>query len=157
MSHLRIRTIGKLSDDWAKEAQETYAKRLQPYAKIELIELPEGHKGSLRPDVERTKQAEAVSLLKSIGSDEIVIALDETGKQFSSPDFAAKLADWSRNGQNITFLIGGSWGLDQTVRSRANETISLGKQTLPHALARVVLLEQLYRASLINAGKTYHK
>ncbi len=155
MRKLRIRAIGRLSEKWAKQAQEDYVERLSPYGGMEVVELPEGHKGSLKPDIERTKAAEAQSLLKGLAADDLVIALDETGKQFTSPGFAEELR--LSAGRDITFLVGGSWGLDATVLQRADMTISFGKQTLPHALARIVLLEQVYRAKLIQSGKTYHK
>lgn len=155
MQKIHIRTIGRLSESWAKQAQQDYLKRLSPYSSVEVVELPEGHKGSLKLDIERTKALEAISLLKGIGKDDIVIALDETGAQYSSPALAEKMHD--TQGRDITFLIGGSWGLDTSALQKANFVISFGKQTMPHALARIVLLEQIYRTKLIQSGKTYHK
>lgn len=155
MQKIRIRTIGRLSESWAKQAQQDYLKRLSPYSSVEVVELPEGHKGSLKLDIERTKIIESVSLLKGIAKDDFVIALDETGTQYSSPHFAEKIFTTSH--KEITFLIGGSWGLNTRILQEAHIVISFGKQTLPHALARIVLLEQIYRATLIQSGKTYHK
>lgn len=155
MKKIHIRVIGKLSESWAKQAQLDYLKRLSPYSSVEVIELPEGHKGSLKLDIERTKIIESVSLLKGISKDDFVIALDETGTQYSSPHFAEKIFDTSH--KEITFLIGGSWGLNARILQEAHIVISFGKQTMPHALARIVLLEQIYRATLIQSGKTYHK
>jgi 23S rRNA (pseudouridine1915-N3)-methyltransferase len=157
MKNLIIRCIGKLPETWQHEAAQTYLTRLQPFTAVDIVSLPEGHGGSAKPDLDRTRKTEAESLLKGIPTGACIIALDETGKEFDSPAFASKLADWSTGGRTIVFLIGGSWGLDQAVRDRADAILSLGKMTWPHGMARVMLLEQLYRTAMINAGKTYHK
>jgi len=157
MSRMIIRTIGKLGSDWPKTAAQDYAARLSPFATLDLVELPEGHDGSAKPDLVRTRATEAESLLKGIPAEAFVIVLDEIGKQLSSQAFAESLTDWTSGGQNICFLLGGSWGLDERVRERADVILSFGKMTFPHALARVMLLEQLYRAIMIRSGKTYHK
>jgi len=157
MHHLLLRAIGAPQTEWQREALDEFLKKLKPFAKVEIIELPEGHGGSAKPDEAKTRKAEAESLLKSIPADTNVVALDETGKNLDSPSFAHALEDWTDGGRTVVFLIGGSWGLDPTVRQAAQATISFGKQTLPHLLARIVLLEQLYRAETILAGKTYHK
>jgi len=139
------------------EAASTYLTRLKPHANVDIVELPEGHGGSAKPDLTKTKKVEAESLLKGIPDNAFVIALDETGKELDSPTFAAKLAEWTASSQPIIFAIGGSWGLDESVRQRADFTLSFGKMTWPHAMARVMLLEQLYRAAMISTGKPYHK
>jgi 23S rRNA (pseudouridine1915-N3)-methyltransferase len=157
MKKIIIRAIGKASDSWHREAVQTYLERLAPFARPELIELPEGHGGSVKPDVEKTRRTEAESLLKGIPNQAFVVAVDETGRTFSSNTFAEQIHAWSEGGRTLVFLIGGSWGLDTTVRDRADTVLSLGSMTLPHLLARIVLLEQLYRAETILAGKTYHK
>jgi len=158
MNRLKIRAIGRLPDDWQKAAVDMYVERLKPLSNLEIIELPEGHGGSAKPDVIKASKNEAESLLKGLPPDATVIALDETGKQLDSPALAAQIQAWSENGSRpVVFLIGGSWGLDPSVRARADMVLSLGKLTLPHALARIVLLEQLYRSAMIQSGKTYHK
>lgn len=157
MKSLIIRLIGKPTEDWQKDAIRMYEERLRPLASLQTIELPEGHGGSAKPDLAKTKKTEAQSLLKGIPDGAFVVALDETGKELDSPAFATKLSDWSDGGRTLVFLIGGSWGLDEPVRQRADAVLSFGKMTWPHSLARVMLLEQLYRAAMINAGKTYHK
>ncbi len=136
---------------------EDYASRLKPYAKIEFVVLPEGHSGSARPDEHKTRTIEAASLVKGLPVDSFVIALDEKGKNLGSSEFATKLETEASSGRPIVFMIGGSWGLDQSVRDRADLVLSFGKQTLPHSLARIVLLEQLYRAETIMRKKEYHK
>ncbi|MBI5654206.1 23S rRNA (pseudouridine(1915)-N(3))-methyltransferase RlmH [Candidatus Uhrbacteria bacterium] len=158
MLSLTIRAIGKLPEDWMRQGVDMYVDRLKPLAKIGLIELPEGHKGASKPDVNKTKKTEGESLLKGLPPDALVVALDETGRSLSTQEFTAKLDEWSPDGSRaLFFLIGGSWGLDKDVLKRADAVISLGKMTLPHGLARLVLLEQLYRANMIKAGRTYHK
>jgi len=157
MHRLQIRVVGKPQENWQTEAIESYLTRLSPFAKIEILEIKEGHGGATKPDENKTRAAEAGSLLKNIPTDAIVVALDETGTNLTSPTFARHLETWGISGQTIVFLIGGSWGLDASVKARAKFVLSLGKHTLPHLLARIVLLEQLYRAETILAGKVYHK
>lgn len=157
MFRLYIRAIGAPSEDWHQQAIHSYEKRLKPYALLDTLELPEGHGKTAKPDLAKTRSTEARSLLKNLPAGAVVIALDETGKELTSPDFAKELERRGGSGQPVVFLIGGSWGLDPSVRDRADLVLSLGKITLPHALARVVLLEQLYRATTILGGKTYHK
>jgi len=157
MHRLLLRAIGAPQTTWQREALDEFLKKLKPFAKVEVIELPEGHGGSAKPDEARTRKAEAESLLKGIPADATVVALDETGKNYDSTAFAHALEDWTAGGRTVVFLIGGSWGLDPAVRQKAQAILSFGKQTLPHLLARIVLLEQLYRAETILAGKIYHK
>ncbi len=157
MRAIHIRAIGKPTENWQHEACETYLKRLKPFAKVDMIELKEGHGGSAKPDMAKTRANEAESLLQGHKSDAFVIALDETGTNLDSLSFAHKIESWSEGGRPLVFLIGGSWGLDPSIRKQADATISLGKQTLPHNLARIVLLEQIYRAETILAKKEYHK
>lgn len=134
-----------------------YAERLDALGGAEVVELPEAGKGSAKPDEARVRAAEGVSLLKGIPEGAFVVALDATGKSVSSPDLAVRLAGWLRQGQPVVFLIGGSWGLDAAVRERADAILAFGPMTLPHGLARVVLLEQLYRARMIQEGRAYQK
>ncbi|MDF1497678.1 MAG: 23S rRNA (pseudouridine(1915)-N(3))-methyltransferase RlmH [Patescibacteria group bacterium] len=161
MNNIQIKCIGTLQEPWHKQAIHMYTQRYQPFGKLEILELPEGHKGSAKPNLTKTLQTEADSLLKNIDQDTYLIAMDESGKQLTSTDFADLLN--SRNSKfeirntNICFVIGGSWGLDKSIIDRANLILSLGKMTLPHSLARIILLEQLYRAQMINSGRKYHK
>ncbi len=157
MKNLTIRAIGTLGEPWHKQAIHTYASRLEPFGGIEVIELPEGHKKSAKPDIAQTQSREAESLLKGIPPQATIIALDETGKEYDSLGFSKKLEEWSGGGKPVVFLIGGSWGLHADIRAKAQAIVSLGKMTLPHALARIVLLEQIYRAVMIQRGKEYHK
>ena len=157
MKNLIIRAIGKPQDSWHQQAIHTYLERLRPFASVQIVELPEGHQGSAKPNQEKTKEKEGESLIKGIPKEAWVIALDETGRELDSATFAAALADWGGNGRPLVFLIGGSWGLSHAAKERADAILAFGRMTLPHALARIILLEQLYRAAMINAGKVYHK
>ncbi len=155
---LIVRAIGKLPEAWQREACSSYAERLGAMLPLQVQECPEGHGGSAKPDPERAKAAEAENLLRGLPQDAVLIALDEHGKPFSSEAFAESLDDWSERGQRpLAFCIGGSWGLDAAVRAKARATVAFGPLTLPHGLARIVLLEQLYRAAMIRAGRAYHK
>lgn len=156
MKKLTIRSIGKPTESWQKEAIHMYQTRLQAFGGIELIELPEGHGKTAKPDEARTKSAEAESILKGIDAQAIVIAMDQHGKTLKSPDLSKKIAEWESQ-SHLVFVIGGSWGLHESVLKRANFTLSLGEMTLPHNLAKIVLLEQIYRAKMIQTGKEYHK
>lgn len=157
MHKTTLRVIGRAQESWHVEALESYLDRLSPFQKVDLIELPEGHGGSAKPDLAKTRKVEAESLLKGIPDGALIVALDETGKRFDSPTFAKKLETWTEGGRPVVFLIGGSWGLDASIRDQADVVLSLGEMTLPHLIARIVLLEQLYRAESILSGKTYHK
>lgn len=150
-----LRAIGKAQDSWQKEALEEYRTRLAPYAQVQIIECAEGHQGSAKPDEQKTRAREAESLLASLPPHAFLIALDETGKNLSSNTLATTIKEYLD--RPVVFFIGGSWGLDTSIRNRVHLVLSLGKQTLPHVLARIVLLEQLYRVETILQGKTYHK
>ena len=157
MIRLEIRAIGTIPKDWHTQAIHSYIDRLKPHVKLMITELPEGHGGSSKPNVAKTREIEAEKLLNGILPNAFVIACDESGESLDSPTFAKRLASAADQGQSVVIVIGGSWGLDGSVRERANLTLSFGRLTLPHALFRIVLLEQIYRAILITSGKEYHK
>ncbi|MBP7133978.1 23S rRNA (pseudouridine(1915)-N(3))-methyltransferase RlmH [Patescibacteria group bacterium] len=155
MHQFFIRAIGAPHTKWQMEALEDYIIRLSPYAKVSFQICEEGHQGSAKPDEVKTRSREADTLLSTLPANAYIIALDERGRNISSEQFSQTIKEYER--QPIVFLLGGSWGLDERVRERAHFTLSMGKQTLPHILARIVLLEQLYRVETILQGKTYHK
>ncbi|PIP60693.1 23S rRNA (pseudouridine(1915)-N(3))-methyltransferase RlmH [Candidatus Uhrbacteria bacterium CG22_combo_CG10-13_8_21_14_all_47_17] len=157
MKSYEIRAIGKTTEAWQSEAIKSWLTRLSPYIKTSIKELPEGHEGSVKPDLAKTRAREAEVLLKKLPEQAFIVALDETGKNISSEALAHELEQQTDNGTAIVFLIGGSWGLDESVRHRANLVLSFGKQTLPHNLVKIILLEQLFRTEAILRGKTYHK
>ncbi len=160
-SKILIKCIGALQEPWHKQAIHMYIQRYQPFGKLKIQELPEGHKGSAKPNLTKTLQTEADTLLKNTGPDIFLIALDESGTDLTSEDLAKLLSGqhsrFSIPSSQILFVIGGSWGLDKKVLDKANLVLSLGKITLPHSLARIILLEQLYRSQMINSGREYHK
>lgn len=157
MHHFVIRVIGETHEGWHPQAIHKYVESLRPFAKVEVIELEEAHRGSAKPNIEETRKREAERLFQSLPANATIVVLDERGKNESSPAFAERLEGWAEGGRPVVFLIGGSWGVSDEVREKANYLLSFGKQTLPHVMARILLLEQLYRAETILRGKEYHK
>lgn len=155
MFNLKLIAIGKYKESYLELAQSEYLKRLKPYAKISIIELPEEPFRS-EADYAKTKQKEAEKILKLIAADEIAVALHETGKEYTSVELAHFLADNSERGQTLTLIIGGPLGLDTSILQRANFQLSLSRLTLTHQMVRPLLLEQIYRAATIIQGKRYH-
>ena len=156
MHKLRIFAVGSPHEDWQREAIHSFCTRLTPFAQLEIKELADGAGGSAKPDPQRVREKEAEGILKATG-DMTLIALDERGKNLSSAEWADLLKETAETGQTIGFVVGGAWGLDERVRERALRVVSFGKQTVPHILARILLLEQLYRAETILRRKEYHK
>ncbi len=155
MYRFRILAVGPLHHDYAKEAAAEYAKRLRPFAKVEVEEIEKRAFRSLS-ERERTVGVEGSHLVAHLTNDEYVIALDEAGKTMDSHKFAQLLKREGKTGRIVTFLIGGPLGLSPETKNAAHMTLSLSPLTFPHEIARVILLEQLYRAMTILNGKTYH-
>ena len=157
----QIRCVGRMQENWQKEAIHMFTTRCQPFCNIEILELPEGHQKSAKPDINKTLKTEAESLLKNIADNTFLIALDQNGKQLTSESFAnlisGRHAKFKIQDTKFVFLIGGSWGLDESVKKRADLLLSLSDMTLPHSLARIFLIEQIYRALSIINNKNYHK
>ncbi|HKM38988.1 MAG TPA: 23S rRNA (pseudouridine(1915)-N(3))-methyltransferase RlmH [bacterium] len=156
---IRILTPGKTKAGHIAAGQKKYLNRLQPYTKIELV-LTAAVKVPARPspaDIKGVKMAEAKNILKSILPGEYVIALAETGQQFSSPELAAFLQRLLDQGNSrLAFIIGGPLGLAPEILQRAQQQLSLSTLTFTHEQARLILLEQLYRCFKINSGQPYH-
>ena len=159
MLNIIIICVGKFKEKYWEAASAEYMKRLGAYCNVSVIEVKEeklpAH--ASRADEENVIFKEGKSILDKIAAGDHVIALDIGGKELSSEDLAAKIAEISFTSSTIDFVIGGSLGLSKEVKSRAALKLSFGRITLPHQLARIVLLEQIYRAFKINAGETYHK
>ncbi|MBR1987118.1 MAG: 23S rRNA (pseudouridine(1915)-N(3))-methyltransferase RlmH [Mogibacterium sp.] len=157
--NIRIICVGKFKEKYWEAASAEYMKRLGAYCSVSVTEVKEeklpAH--ASRADEENVIVKEGKSILDKIGAGDHVIALDIGGRELSSEDLAAKIAEISFTSSTIDFIIGGSLGLSREVKQRASLRLSFGKITLPHQLARIVLLEQIYRAFKINAGETYHK
>ncbi len=137
--------VGNLKEKFFVEAAEEYLKRLSRFCRTEVKELPE----------RKNPEEEAESVLRALKGR--VVALAVEGKQCSSEAFAKKIAEYGDRGEEVTFVIGSSEGLSEKVKKRADELLSFSEMTFPHRLMRVVLLEQVYRAFMINAGAKYHK
>lgn len=152
-----IIAVGKLKEKFWKQACDEYLKRLQPYAKTAVVEIADvdpARAGGEAASVEREGQA----ICKVIPERAHMVLLAIDGKQRSSEQLSARIDQLGLSGESdLVFVIGGSCGVSADVRERADETLSFGSITLPHNLARVVLLEQLYRACKISRGEPYHK
>ena len=135
-------------------AVEEYTKRLARQVRFELVEVPEARKHAGTP---QAKVEEGAALLAKLVPRERVVALDERGDELTSRELAARVGRWLERGQDVALLIGGSDGLAPEVLARADERLALSRFTLAHRLARLVLVEQLYRAMTILRGEPYHK
>ncbi len=158
--NITIVAVGKLKERFWKEACAEYLKRLQPYARIAVQEVADVDPGRAGGEVAaRDREGEAVlAALGRVGQRAHVVLLDIGGTQRSSVELAQRIDKLALEGaSDVAFVIGGSCGVSDAVRRRADETLSFGRITLPHNLARVVLLEQLYRAMKISRGEPYHK
>jgi 23S rRNA (pseudouridine1915-N3)-methyltransferase len=151
---LRVVAVGKDRSGLYAPAVEEYAKRLARYVRFELVEVPEARRHAGTP---RAREEEGEALLAKVGERERVVILDERGEEETSLEFARRVERWLARGQDVTLLLGGSDGLAPAVRARAAEALALSRMTLAHRLARLVLVEQLYRAMTILRGEPYHK
>jgi 23S rRNA (pseudouridine1915-N3)-methyltransferase len=159
MLSIEIICVGKLKENYLKDAIAEYTKRLSKYCHIQITQLQdEKLPNKLNESViEEIKQKESNKILEHIRKDSYVICLDLSGKQFTSEEFSSKIDNIGLNyNSSITFIIGGTLGLTNEVLSCANEKICFSKMTFPHQLIRVFLLEQIFRAFKISKGETYH-
>ncbi|MER0122167.1 23S rRNA (pseudouridine(1915)-N(3))-methyltransferase RlmH [Streptococcus sp. ZJ93] len=157
---MKLITVGKLKEKYLKAGIAEYVKRLGRFTKVDIIELPDEKTPDKASQAENDLilKKESDRILSKISDREYVIALAIEGKQFASEDFSQLLVDITVKGySDITFVIGGSLGLHESVKKRANLLISFGLLTLPHQLMRLVLVEQIYRAFMIQQGSPYHK
>ena len=160
MQRVTVLCVGKLKEKFYLEAAAEYVKRLQRFCKLELVELPESRlpESPSPAEVQRALAAEAVAIRERFPKGGAVIALCIEGKQISSEELAQFLADRANSGAgDVAFVIGSSHGLSDEVKRAAALRFSMGRITMPHQLARLVLTEQIYRACTINAGMKYHK
>lgn len=156
MLHITIISIGKLKEQYWKDAQAEYLKRLSAFAKMEIVELKE-EKFDDKDNRELIKQKEAEKIINAIPKNSLVIALDKEAKQLSSEQLAEKLNNITiQQYNNITIVIGGPLGLAQEILNQTKESWSFSKLTFTHQMIRVILLEQLYRGFMIKEGRNYH-
>lgn len=154
---IKIIALGKIKEKYLKSGIDEFLKRLTPYASVSVVELnpieikDENLKDKILLD-------EGEKILSNIKPLDFVISLEIEGQQFSSEDFAQKIKDLTNNGtQEIVFVIGSSCGIGKNVSTRANLKMSMSKMTFLHEFARLILIEQIYRAFKINKGEKYHK
>lgn len=151
--------VGRLREKFYAGAAEEYEKRLSRFGKMEIVEIPDLPEPPNASDAQRAQvmEKEGAAILSRLRPGDYVTALCIDGPQLTSEEFARHLARNDMRGSRQVFVIGGSLGLSPAVIARADEKLSLSRMTFPHQLARVLLLEQLYRACKINAGERYHK
>ena len=149
---IKIITVDKIKEKYYTDAVNEYLKRLSKYTKIDLIEVKDEDF-----DVSKTLLREKESILKYIDDKDYIITLEIEGNELDSVSLSKKINDIQNNYSNITFIIGGSYGLHEDIKKLSNYSLSFSKLTFPHQLFRVILLEQLYRSYKIINNETYHK
>lgn len=158
--NIKIYCIGKIKEQYLKDGIFEYLKRLQPYAKTEIVEVIDS-KVCDKPnnsEVEMAKNEEGKRILKLVHQNEYLIGLDLNKKEFTSEEFASFLnKKIVEGGSSLSFVIGGSYGLSDELKNRCNSFVSLSKMTFLHQMTRLILLEQIYRSFKILNNETYHK
>lgn len=150
---IKIICIGKIKEQYLRDAIEEYEKRINKYTQLKFIELSDE---GLEDEV-IVKRKEKEKILKVINPKDFIITLEIEGQQLTSNEFANKLESININNPNITFIIGGSYGLDNEIKKLSNYKLSFSKMTFPHQLFRLILLEQIYRSYKIRNNEKYHK
>jgi 23S rRNA (pseudouridine1915-N3)-methyltransferase len=154
--HVRVIAVGTRPPGWVRDACEDYISRLRSQWPLELIEIGAGQRRGAAAAA-RAVAAEGQRVLAALRREEYVVSLDVRGSEFSTRELAAWLGKRMQEGQDLAFLIGGPDGHAPEVRARSNMSLSLSRLTLPHALARVLLIEQLYRARSLLSNHPYHR
>ena len=159
MITVSIICVGKLKESYLRDGCTEYMKRLSAFAKVSVIEIAEERCSDNPSDseIKSVIEKEGNRIISKIPKGSCVIPLCIEGKEYSSPDFSAEIEKLSLNYSSLSFVIGGSFGLSDAVKSLGKTKLSFGKMTLPHQLARMVLLEQIYRAFSISNNSKYHK
>ena len=150
---IKIICVGKVKEKYLRDAIEEYEKRLSKYTKLKIIEVSDIDNHSI--DIVLLKEKEIIE--KYIEDKDYVITMEIEGNIISSEEFAKKIDNIFNTNSNITFIIGGSYGLHTDIKNRSNYKLSFSKMTFPHQLFRVNLLEQIYRTFKINNNESYHK
>lgn len=159
MLSVNIICIGKLKESYLRDAVDEYSKRLRPLCRLSVIELPEERLGENPSDAEirRTIEAESERIAGKIAKGDYVITLCVEGRIISSEELSAMMEEVQLTHSTVDLIIGGSWGLSDSLKQRSDFRLSIGRMTFPHQLCRVMLLEQVYRAFQISKGTKYHK
>ena len=150
---IKIITVGAIKEKYLRDAIDEYTKRLRKFTNLEIIELKDENLN----EIEKNKIKEAERIKKHIDKKDYINTLEIEGKQLSSEEFSKKIENTLIESSNITFIIGGSYGLADEIKSLSNFKLSFSKMTFPHQLFRVILLEQIYRAYKIMNNENYHK
>jgi len=150
---IKIICVGKIKEKFFKEAIEEYQKRISKYTKIKIIEVEDINLNN----EELIKQKESELIQKNIEKKDYIITLEIEGKELSSIELSKKIEELETTNPNITFIIGGSYGLSNEIKNISNYKLSFSKLTFPHQLFRVILLEQIYRSYKIKNNESYHK
>lgn len=150
---IKIICVGKIKEEYLRDAINEYKKRLSKYTKLEIIELNDVNNENTQIVLNKEKE----EIIRYINKNDYIICLDIDGDSITSVDLSKKFDKIFNINSNITFLIGGSYGLHQDIKNLSNERISFSKLTFPHQLFRVMLLEQIYRSFKIMHNETYHK
>lgn len=150
---IKIITIGSIKEKYLKDAIKEYLKRIKKYTNIEIIELKD--EGLVEKD--KAIKLEGEKIEKYLNNKDYIVTLEIEGKELTSLEFASKLDNVFIDHSNITFIIGGSYGLFAQIKEKSNFHLSFSKMTFPHQLFRLILLEQIYRSFKINNNESYHK
>lgn len=158
MVHINVFCIGKIKEQFLKDAIDEYSKRLSKYCVLNIIELPDKKLPDKLNDSIKKQiiDFESSEIAAHFSKSDYKICLDLSGKEYSSPEFASKLSSLQLTQSEISFIIGGSLGVNSELKSLCNEKICFSKMTFPHQLIRVFLLEQVFRAFKINNNEKYH-
>jgi 23S rRNA (pseudouridine1915-N3)-methyltransferase len=152
MSEVRLLAVGQKMPDWIQAGCAEYLPRFRHQFRLLIEEIPASKKSG-----EIAQEEHAKRLFDRLRPQDFLVVLDERGTQFSTTDLADQLTRWELSGRSLVFAIGGADGWDASIRSRADQTWSLSKLVFPHPLARVLVIEQLYRADSIRQGHPYHR
>ena len=157
--NMAIVCVGKMKEKYWRDAAAEYEKRLSRFGRLEMIELPDlPEPPNSSPAIEeQIRRREGEAILARLRPEDTVVALCIDGRRLDSVELSAQLARFADAGRRVVFVIGGSLGLSPGVVARANMKLSFSPMTFPHQLARIMLLEQIYRACKISAGERYHK
>lgn len=153
--HFRLVAVGDRQPAWVDDAVKNYATRLPSVWRFRVDAIPAARRAKSDRSP-RARDAESAAILDKTAAD-LLVLLDERGRSLTSPELARRLDDWQQDGRDLSFVIGGPDGVNDAVRRRADFSWSLSALTLPHGLARILCVEQLYRAWTLNAGHPYHR
>lgn len=155
--NIKIIAVGKIREKFIFSGVEEFVKRIQPYCSLKIVEI-EAETLKNISQIEKAMKIEGEKILSAINENAFTVTMEISGKQFSSEEFAEKIQDINIQGINqLVFVIGGAYGLYDDVKQRSDLHLSLSKMTLPHQMARLLLLEQIYRSFKIINNEPYHK